>query len=72
MKGYVRLINPEEEIFLGEGAGSAPVAGTSTLQYRVWDRENTIYIPAERLVTIRLGTGERPAGYEPCVQGDAI
>ena len=65
MKGYVRLKNPDEEIFLGEGAGSAPVMGSDTLQYRVWDRDNTIYIPAERLVTIRLGTGQRPAGYDP-------
>lgn len=68
MKGYVRLKDPDEEIFLGEGAGSAPVTGSDVLQYRVWDRENTIYIPAARLVTIRLGTGQRPEGYEPCAQ----
>lgn len=65
MKGYVRLNDPEEEIFLGEGAGCAPVIGEDVLQYRVWDRTQTIYIAATRLVTIRLGTGERPAGYSP-------
>ena len=69
MKGYVRLKEPEEEIFLGEGAGSAPVMGSDTRQYRVWDRSGlTMYVPADRLVTIRLGTGQRPAGYEPCPQ----
>jgi len=46
MKGYVRLTNPEEEIFLGEGAGTAPMVGGDTLQYRVWDRSGqTMYIP---------------------------
>ena len=68
MKGYVRLKNPDEEIFLGEGAGSAPVMGSDMLQYRVWEPGHTIYFPAERLVTIRLGTGRRPEGYEPCAQ----
>jgi hypothetical protein len=67
MKGYVRLTNPDEEIFLGEGAGTAQLAGGDTLQYRVWDRSGqTIYIPAERLVTIQLGPGKRPEGYAPC------
>jgi hypothetical protein len=65
MKGYIRLNNPEEEIFLGEGAGCAPVMGNDVLQYRVWDSGQTIYISANRLVTIRLGTGQRPNGYEP-------
>jgi hypothetical protein len=66
MKGYVRLINPEEEIFLGEGAGCTPVSGGAALQYRAWDATGfTMYIPAERLVTIRLGAGQRPEGYEP-------
>jgi hypothetical protein len=68
MKGYVRLKDPDEEIFLAEGAGSAPVMGSDTLQYRVWDTDKTIYIPAGRLVTIRLGTGQRPDGYEPVGQ----
>lgn len=66
MKGYVRLKEPDEEIFLGEGAGSAPVMGSDTLQYRLWDATGqTMYIPASRLVTIRLGTGQRPEGYAP-------
>jgi hypothetical protein len=65
MKGYVRLKDPPEEIFLADGAGSAPVMGSDTLQYRVWDATGqTMYIPASRLVTIRLGTGLRPEGYE--------
>jgi predicted flavoprotein YhiN len=69
MKGYVRLKEPEEEIFLAEGAGSVPVMGSDTLQYRVWDATGlTMYIPASRLVTIRLGTGQRPDGYEPVSQ----
>lgn len=71
MKGYVRLKNPDEEIFLGEGAGTAQVMGGETLQYRIWDRSGqTMYVPAERLVTIRLGTGRRPDGYDP-IQVDA-
>jgi hypothetical protein len=45
------------------------VMGSDTLQYRVWDTGNTIYIPAERLVTIRLGTGQRPEGYSPVPLG---
>lgn len=66
MKGYVRLKEPDEEIFLGEGAGSAPVMGSDTLQYRLWDATGqTMYIPASRLVTIRLGSGQRPDGYAP-------
>lgn len=66
MKGYVRLKNPDEELFLGEGAGCTQIPGTETLQYRVWDRSGmTMFIPADRLVTIRLGTGQRPKGYEP-------
>jgi hypothetical protein len=65
MKGYVRLKEPDEEVFLGEGAGCAPVMGSDTLQYRVWDREMTMYVSAARIVTIRLGTGSRPSGYEP-------
>ena len=66
MKGYVRLKTPDEEVFLGEGAGCVQVPSTETLQYRVWDRSGlTMFVPAERLVTIRLGTGQRPAGYEP-------
>lgn len=66
MKGYVRLKDPDEEVFLGDGAGCVPVPNAETLQYRVWDRSGlTIFIPAERLVTIRLGTGQRPAGYAP-------
>jgi hypothetical protein len=69
MKGYVRLKDPEEEIFLGEGAGSTPVMGSDTMQYRLWDATGqTLYIPAGRLVTIRLGTGQRPDGYEPVGQ----
>lgn len=68
MKGYVRLTNPDEEIFLGEGAGTAPMMGGDILQYRVWDRSGqTMYVPATRLVTIRLGTGQRPEGYAPCL-----
>lgn len=67
MKGYVRLKNPDEEVFLGEGAGTAQMLGGDTLQYRIWDRSGqTMYIPAERLVTIRLGPGTRPDGYAPC------
>lgn len=66
MKGYVRLKDPDEEVFLGDGAGCVPVPNAETLQYRVWDRSGlTMFIPAERLVTIRLGTGHRPAGYAP-------
>jgi hypothetical protein len=69
MKGYVRLKDPEEEIFLAEGAGSAPVMGSDTMQYRLWDATGqTLYIPASRLIMIRLGTGQRPDGYEPCAQ----
>jgi hypothetical protein len=68
MKGYVRLNNPEEEIFLGEGAGCAPVMGSDVLQYRVWDNKQTVYVAGSRLVTIRLGSGVRPDGYIP-VQG---
>ena len=67
MKGYVRLKDPDEEIFLGEGAGCMPTTGSDT--FRVWDRSGlAMYVPAGRLVTIRLGTGQRPAGYEPCPQ----
>ena len=66
MKGYVRLKDPDEEVFLGEGAGCVQVPSTETLQYRVWDRSGlTMFVPAERLVTIRLGTGQRPEGYAP-------
>ena len=66
MKGYVRLKDPDEEVFLGEGAGCVQVPSTETLQYRVWDRAGlTMFVPAERLVTIRLGTGRRPDGYAP-------
>ena len=62
MKGYVRLKEPEEEVFLGEGAGCVPVQGG--LQFRVWDQSGfTAYVPTERVVTIRLGTGQRPEGY---------
>lgn len=67
MKGYVRLKDPDEEVFLEEGAGCAVQPGTDT--FRVWDRSGlTMHIPADRLITIRLGTGQRPAGYEPCPQ----
>ena len=66
MKGYVRLKEPDEELFLGEGAGCTQIPGTETLQYRVWDKSGlTMFIPAERLITIRLGTGKRPEGYAP-------
>lgn len=65
MKGYVRLKTPEEEIFLQEGAGCVQVPNAETLQYRVWDRGNTMIIPADRIITIRLGPGTRPEGYEP-------
>ena len=66
MKGYIRLRNPQEEVFLDEGAGCAQMPNVDTLQYRVWDRSGlTMFIPAERVVTIRLGTGQRPQGYEP-------
>ena len=69
MRGYIRLKNPDEEVFLAEGAGCAPMQGDAALQYRAWDATGlTLYIPAERLVTIRLGTGARPDGYAPCVQ----
>lgn len=66
MRGYIRLKNPEEEVFLDEGAGCAQLPSGDTLQYRVWDRSGvTMFIPAERVVTIRLGTGQRPQGYAP-------
>lgn len=65
-KGYVRLKDPDEEIFLGEGAGTVPVADG----YRVWDQNQTIYFSLPRLVTVRLGTGKRPADYKPVVQGE--
>jgi len=66
MKGYVRLTDPDEEVFLVEGAGCVVVQGGDALQYRVWDKTGlTMYIPAARMVTIRLGTGKRPDGYEP-------
>jgi hypothetical protein len=66
MKGYVRLKDPDEEVFLVEGAGCVPMEGGAALQYRAWDATGfTMYIPAERLVTIRLGTGQRPTSYEP-------
>ena len=63
MKGYVRLKDPDEEVFLGEGAGCVPLPGG--LQFRLWDRQTTVYVPATRVVTIRLGTGKRPDGYAP-------
>lgn len=63
MKGYVRLKDPDEEIFLGEGAGCAPMAGTDT--FRVWDNEQTLFFASARLETVRLGTGRRPEGYAP-------
>lgn len=64
MKGYVRLKEPDEEVFLAEGAGCVSQAETST--FRVWDSTGvTMHIPADRVVTIRLGTGQRPDGYEP-------
>lgn len=64
MKGYVRLKQPDEEVFLGEGAGCVSLSGGQ--QFRVWDRSGlTLYLPGERLVSIRLGTGQRPAEYEP-------
>lgn len=66
MKGYVRLKDPDEELFLGEGAGCVQVPNAETLQYRVWDKSGlTQFIPAERLITIRLGPGTRPEGYSP-------
>jgi len=66
MKGYVRLTDPDEEVFLVEGAGCVVVQGGDALQYRVWDKTGlTMYIPAARMVTIRLGAGKRPDGYEP-------
>lgn len=68
MKGYVRLKEPDEEVFLGEGAGCVQVPSYDTLQYRVWDKCGiTMFIPSYRLVTIRLGPGTRPDGYEPIV-----
>ena len=67
MKGYVRLKEPDEEVFLAEGAGC--VSQTDTGTFRVWDNTGlTIHIPADRVVTIRLGTGRRPDGYEPLPQ----
>lgn len=65
MRGYVRLKQPDEEVFLGEGAGCVQVPSPGTLQYRVYDAKLTMIVPAERVVTIRLGTGQRPPGYEP-------
>ncbi len=65
-KGYVRLKDPDEEIFLGEGAGTVPVDDG----YRVWDRNQTVYFPLLRLVTVRLGTGKRPADYQPVANGE--
>ena len=66
MKGYVRLKDPDEELFLGDGAGCVQVPSAETLQYRVWDKSGlTQFIPAERLITIRLGPGTRPEGYAP-------
>jgi hypothetical protein len=66
MKGYIRLKDPDEEIFLAEGAGCVPAEGGAALQYRAWDATGfAMCIPAERLVTIRLGTGQRPEGYAP-------
>lgn len=64
MKGYVRLKDPDEEVFLVEGAGCVSQADTGT--FRVWDNTGvTMYIPSDRVVTIRLGTGQRPEGYDP-------
>jgi len=64
MKGYVRLKDPDEEVFLEDGAGCVAQPGTDT--FRVWDGSGlTIHIPAERVVTIRLGSGKRPDGYSP-------
>jgi hypothetical protein len=72
MKGYVRLKDPDEEIFLGEGAGCRQFPVIEEIQYRIWDQSGTtILVPAERLVTIRLGTGQRPEGYEPIGNGVA-
>lgn len=66
MKGYVRLREPDEEIFLGDGAGCVQTSSFENLHYRVWDKSGlTMFIPANRLVTIRLGTGKRPEGYKP-------
>lgn len=65
MKGYVRLKAPDEEIFLGEGAGYTFMNGQA--QIRAWDHDQTAVFTAERLVTLRLGTGRRPEGFEPVV-----
>jgi hypothetical protein len=71
MKGYIRLKDPDEEVFLAEGAGCASMPSGDNLQYRAWDATGlTMYIPAERVVTIRLGTGQRPDGYAPCIPVD--
>jgi hypothetical protein len=70
MRGYIRLKDPDEEIFLSEGAGCVSMPSGDGLQYRAWDGTGlTMYIPAERMVTIRLGTGQRPDGYAPCPSG---
>ena len=66
MKGYVRLKDPDEEVFLGDGAGCVALPSTEANQFRVWDKSGlTMIVPGERIVTIRLGTGRRPEGYAP-------
>lgn len=63
MKGYVRLKDPDEEVFLDDGAGYTFM--NNQTQLRAWDRDQTILFDASRLVTLRLGTGKRPDGFEP-------
>lgn len=72
MKGYVRLKEPDEEIFLQDGAGCVQVPSGDVLQYRVWDRGVTMIVPATRIITIRLGPGTRPEGYEPLDSASSV
>lgn len=70
MKGYIRLRDPEEEFFLGEGAGYYRMDdGGGEVHYRAFDRSGLLIVfPASRLVTARLGPGNRPPNFEPVVE----